>query len=79
MRSTRKWRGGSTRVRRHRGGFGGLVSGFPVWPVALRLAERTKDWLRERLYFEGLTKREEYIVKRLGYKAPNIFVMNVIS
>jgi len=47
----------------------------PTAPVRYRRV----DWLRERLYFEGLVKRDDYVVKRLGYKAPNIFVMNVIS
>jgi hypothetical protein len=37
------------------------------------------DWLRERTYFEGLVKRDSYAVTRLGYKAPNIFVMQLVS
>lgn len=37
------------------------------------------DWLRDRVYFEGLSKDDNYIQSRLGFKAPNIFVMDLNS
>jgi len=37
------------------------------------------DWFRERIYFEGLVKKDTYAISRLGYKAPNIFVMQLVS
>lgn len=37
------------------------------------------DWLRDRVYFEGLSKSDSYAIKRLGYKAPNIFLMTLMS
>jgi hypothetical protein len=37
------------------------------------------DWLRERVFFEGLRKRDTYAVSRLGFKAPNIFVMDLVA
>lgn len=37
------------------------------------------DWLSERTYFEGLVRRDSYAVGRLGYKAPNIFIMQLVS
>ncbi|EIN07931.1 hypothetical protein PUNSTDRAFT_121105 [Punctularia strigosozonata HHB-11173 SS5] len=37
------------------------------------------DWLRERVYFEGLDRNDNYAVQRLGFKAPNIFVMQFVS
>ncbi|KAF8126572.1 hypothetical protein JVT61DRAFT_2749 [Boletus reticuloceps] len=37
------------------------------------------DWLRDKIYFEGLTKKDHYTSSRLGFKAPNIFVMNLAS
>jgi hypothetical protein len=40
---------------------------------------RRVDWLRERVYFEGLTKKDQYTISRLGFKAPNIFVMQLVS
>jgi len=40
---------------------------------------RRVDWLRERVYFEGLAKKDQYSINRLGYKAPNIFVMQLVS
>ncbi|KAH7890059.1 hypothetical protein F5I97DRAFT_1934826 [Phlebopus sp. FC_14] len=41
--------------------------------------QRVLDWLRDKIYFDGLTKKDEYSVKRLGFKAPNIFVMNLAA
>ncbi|KDR81938.1 hypothetical protein GALMADRAFT_240269 [Galerina marginata CBS 339.88] len=40
---------------------------------------RRVDWLRERVYFEGLTKDDNYTRSRLGFRAPNIFVMELTS
>jgi len=40
---------------------------------------RRVDWLRERVYFEGLTKDDNYARSRLGFKAPNIYVMELTS
>ncbi|KAJ7700847.1 hypothetical protein B0H17DRAFT_924916 [Mycena rosella] len=37
------------------------------------------DWLRERTFFEGLRKSDAYAISRLGYKAPNIFVMDLVA
>jgi len=36
------------------------------------------DWLRERMYFEGLRRDDDYVQSRLGFKAPNIFVMDLV-
>ena len=35
------------------------------------------DWLRDRVYFEGLSRDDKYAQNRLGFKAPNIFVMEL--
>ncbi|KAF8638791.1 hypothetical protein AX17_001850 [Amanita inopinata Kibby_2008] len=37
------------------------------------------DWLRDRKFFEGLRKDDGYVESRLGFKAPNIFVMDLVS
>ncbi|KAF8894818.1 hypothetical protein BD779DRAFT_1503095 [Infundibulicybe gibba] len=37
------------------------------------------DWLRDRIFFEGLKKMDHYCVSRLGFKAPNIFVMELAA
>lgn len=37
------------------------------------------DWLRERVYFEGLVRKDTYTVGRLGFKAPNIFCIQLTS
>lgn len=52
--------------------------GPPVPPMPARY--RRCDWLRERIHFEKLDKkdRDEYIKSRLGYTAPNIFVMSMV-
>ncbi|KAF5386766.1 hypothetical protein D9615_002008 [Tricholomella constricta] len=33
------------------------------------------NWLREKVYFEALHRNDAYAISRLGFKAPNIFVM----
>ena len=55
------------------GGWGGY------YPSAGPDRLRRVDWLRERVYFEGLVKDDNYAQGRLGFKAPNIFVMDLVS
>jgi len=40
---------------------------------------RRVDWLRERVYFEGLVRQDTYTISRLGFKAPNILCMQLTS
>lgn len=47
-------------------------------PVHTLMGDFT-DWLRDKIYFEGLSKKDHYTASRLGFKAPNIFVMNLAS
>ncbi|KAF8061722.1 hypothetical protein FPV67DRAFT_293800 [Lyophyllum atratum] len=35
------------------------------------------DWLRERVYFETMRRSDSYSISRLGFKAPNIFIMDL--
>ena len=35
------------------------------------------DWLRGRTLFEGLEIDDSYVKKRLGFSAPNIFVLDL--
>ncbi|KAF9464579.1 hypothetical protein BDZ94DRAFT_476380 [Collybia nuda] len=37
------------------------------------------DWLRERVFFETLRRNDQYAISRLGFKAPNIFVMDLLN
>jgi hypothetical protein len=37
------------------------------------------DWLREKVYFEGLVRKDSYTIARLGFAAPNIFCMQLTS
>ncbi|KAG6900355.1 hypothetical protein C0993_011986 [Termitomyces sp. T159_Od127] len=56
---------------------GGWQGGYyPATPVSVDQLKRY-DWLRERVFFEGLRKDDAYTVSRLGYSAPNIFVMDL--
>jgi len=59
----------------------GGASGWNLYysPAVTTNRYKRVDWLRERTYFEGLVKRDSYAVSRLGYKAPNIFVMQLVS
>ncbi|KAF9050244.1 hypothetical protein BJ165DRAFT_1342466 [Panaeolus papilionaceus] len=40
---------------------------------------RVADWLREKVYFEGLCKDPSYAKQRLGFQAPNIFIMELTA
>ncbi|KAK0210161.1 hypothetical protein DFS33DRAFT_262250 [Desarmillaria ectypa] len=40
---------------------------------------RRFDWLRDRYYFESLRRDDAYAESRLGFKAPNIFVMSLTA
>ena len=35
------------------------------------------DWLRERVFFDKLIRKDGYSKARLGYSAPNIFVLSL--
>jgi len=48
-------------------------------PAAQPERLRRVDWLRERVYFEGLSRDDSYARHRLGYRAPNVFIMDLIS
>ncbi|KAJ7184505.1 hypothetical protein C8R46DRAFT_1064272 [Mycena filopes] len=56
-------------------GTGGYYATPPVAPNRYRRV----DWLRERTFFEGLRKSDAYAISRLGFKAPNIFVMDLVA
>ncbi|KAJ3505014.1 hypothetical protein NLJ89_g7637 [Agrocybe chaxingu] len=56
---------------------GGAWGYYP--PAAAPDRLRRVDWLRERVYFEGLSKDDKYVTSRLGFRAPNIFVMDLVS
>jgi hypothetical protein len=40
---------------------------------------RRTDWLRDKVFFDGLELDAEYTEKRLGFKAPNVFVMDLCA
>ncbi|KAI8974263.1 hypothetical protein BD414DRAFT_498622 [Trametes punicea] len=48
-----------------------FYSPAPAPPTQYRRA----DWLREKVFFDRLMKKESYSRQRLGYYAPNIFVL----
>jgi len=37
------------------------------------------DWLRERVFFEGLSRDDSYVKSRLGFRAANVFIMDLTS
>lgn len=37
------------------------------------------DWLRDRHFFEGLKKDDVYAKRKLGFSAPNVFIMELNS
>ncbi|KIP07477.1 hypothetical protein PHLGIDRAFT_19157 [Phlebiopsis gigantea 11061_1 CR5-6] len=44
-------------------------------PAQLPTRFRRVDWLRDKVFFEKLVRRDPYAKSRLGFSAPNIFVM----
>ncbi|KAJ7684404.1 hypothetical protein DFH06DRAFT_1155544 [Mycena polygramma] len=55
-------------------------SGYYATPPAVAPNRYKRvDWLRERTFFEGLRKSDAYAISRLGFKAPNIFVMDLVA
>ncbi|KAF8898205.1 hypothetical protein CPB84DRAFT_1962785 [Gymnopilus junonius] len=46
-------------------------------PAQLPDRIRRIDWLRDKVYFEGLARDDKYAQHRLGFKAPNVFVMEL--
>ncbi|OSD02109.1 hypothetical protein PYCCODRAFT_1411493 [Trametes coccinea BRFM310] len=55
------------------GNWGQFYSPAPAPPTSYRRA----DWLREKVFFDRLTQNRPYIQQRLGYFAPNIFVLGL--
>jgi len=65
-----------TAVTREMGGMMGhypSVANFPINRI------RRIDWIRERVFFNGLERDDDFARKRLGFAAPNIFVLHLIS
>ncbi|KAJ6546797.1 hypothetical protein B0H19DRAFT_1162524 [Mycena capillaripes] len=54
-------------------------AGYYTTPPTAPNRYRRVDWLRERTFFEGLRKSDAYAISRLGFKAPNIFVMDLVA
>lgn len=56
-------------------------AGWNMYYTPAQVPNRYKriDWLRDKVYFDGLLRNDHYAISRLGYKAPNIFVMQVAS
>jgi hypothetical protein len=42
-------------------------------------SDHLADWLRERVFFEALKKSDQYVIGRLGFRAPNIFLMDLAT
>ncbi|KAI0738011.1 hypothetical protein C8Q80DRAFT_291798 [Daedaleopsis nitida] len=58
------------------GGGGGGWQQYYSPPVAPTQFRRV-DWLRERVFFDKLSRKDGYAKARLGFSAPNIFVLSL--
>ena len=58
---------------------GGNWGGMYYTPSSAPNRYRRVDWLRDKVYFETLQRKDSYAISRLGFKAPNIFVMSLTS
>lgn len=59
------------------GGWGGPGQFYSPAPNPGRY--KRVDWLRDRLFFESMGRDGDYIKSRLGYNAPNIFVVKLTA
>jgi len=62
------------------GGWGGgmyYASPSPGGSNGARLPRSA--WLRDRIFFDGLEKDDDFSVKQIGFKASNVFCMQVTS
>jgi len=48
-------------------------------PAANAKNFRRADWLKDKIFFDGLEQDDDYSAKRLGFKAPNVFIMSFCS
>lgn len=48
-------------------------------PVDAKVVIKRPTYLNGRLWFDGLDFNEDYAMSRLGYKAPNIFTLSLIT
>ncbi|KAJ7885363.1 hypothetical protein B0H13DRAFT_2650660 [Mycena leptocephala] len=67
------------RMAAHNSNQQGQWAGYYATPPVAPNRYRRVDWLRERTFFEGLRKSDAYAISRLGFKAPNIFVMDLVA
>ena len=60
-----------------------MLAGGNQWqfytPVAPPNQYKRVDWVRERVYFQSLERNDAYAMSRLGFKAPNIFKMELTA
>jgi len=55
-------------------------NGYSFSPAGMEAKNfRRSDWLRDKIFFDGLEVDDDYAVKRLGFKAPNVFIMSFCS
>jgi len=45
----------------------------------MRLNDYLVDWLKDRIFLEGMRKDDRYVQDRLGFQAANIFVMSLTN
>lgn len=52
---------------------------YSYGPVAGTVRCRRVDWLKDRIFLEGIKRDDRYVQTRLGFQAPNIFVMSLTN
>jgi len=45
----------------------------------VRLNDYFVDWLKDRIFLEGMRRDDRYVQTRLGFQAANIFVMSLTN
>ncbi|KXN91950.1 hypothetical protein AN958_11012 [Leucoagaricus sp. SymC.cos] len=59
-------------------GIGSQWGGYPHIQVTTVRCRRV-DWFKDRIYFEGMRREDRYAQNRLGFKASNIFIMDLAN
>lgn len=56
-----------------------IFSRYQILLWTTRLMFPLVDWFKDRIFFEGMRRDDRYAQSRLGFKAPNIFIMDLTN
>ncbi|KAK7037564.1 hypothetical protein VNI00_011056 [Paramarasmius palmivorus] len=57
----------------------GAWGGYGYAPQQIPNRFKRYDWLRDKIFFDRMSKRDSYAKERLGFSAGNIFIMEFVA